>query len=217
MKDSRQDVKLITVDTESRFTWEDDGQKYSFPLEFKKRPRIGLKEDRLAKAIGIKKNLGLNVLDLTAGLGRDAFHLACLGAKVIALEKEAMIFKAISSQPLPEYINLKFLNEEATSYLRELSEKNLPDVIYFDPMFPEKKKTALPSKESRLLQKLAPLNSTEELVEILNLSLKKSKKRVVVKRPHYAGSVIESPHHVIEGKSVRYDVYMASHSPKDEI
>src|SRR5690554_940646 len=41
----------------------------------------------LAKAVGLKGSVTLEIVDATAGLGRDAFLLASLGAKVILIER----------------------------------------------------------------------------------------------------------------------------------
>ena len=52
----------------------------------------GGKNQNLAKAIGIKSiKQKLYIMDVTAGLGRDAFILASLGAKVLMLERNDIL------------------------------------------------------------------------------------------------------------------------------
>src|SRR3989344_1237146 len=53
----------------------------------------GGKNQLIAKAVGIKPNVTLSVLDVTAGLGRDAFVLATLGCDVLMCERSDIIFE----------------------------------------------------------------------------------------------------------------------------
>ena len=52
----------------------------------------GGKNQLIAKAVGIKSSLKLSVLDVTAGLGRDAFVLATLGCAVLMCERSPIVF-----------------------------------------------------------------------------------------------------------------------------
>ena len=47
----------------------------------------GGRNQDLARAIGLKGKKMLNIVDTTAGLGKDAFLLASLGAKVTLIER----------------------------------------------------------------------------------------------------------------------------------
>ncbi|MEN8196504.1 MAG: class I SAM-dependent methyltransferase, partial [Pseudomonadota bacterium] len=49
----------------------------------------------LPRAVGMKDGKTPMVVDATAGLGRDAFLLASLGAKVILIERSAEIHKLL--------------------------------------------------------------------------------------------------------------------------
>lgn len=180
--------------------------KMRIPVEFEERTGVGLKTDLFARALGHKKTIrGLTALDLTAGLGRDSFHLVTLGYEVTSVERHPQICKALSHAmlALDEPKRFTIVNAEAREFLRNCDKF---DIIYFDPMFPEKKKSASPGKESQLLQALAIGDSVEGEQEILELALLKARKRVVVKRPKQAPPIREAPM-VQSGKSIRYDVY----------
>ena len=56
-----------------------------------RRKQGGGKSQMIARAVGIKNGVSLNVLDATAGLGKDAFVLASLGCHVTLLEREPII------------------------------------------------------------------------------------------------------------------------------
>src|SRR3546814_2367692 len=49
------------------------------------------KQQLLARAIGLHKYKDLSVLDATAGLGRDGFVLAALGAQVTMVERQELL------------------------------------------------------------------------------------------------------------------------------
>ena len=81
------------------------------------------------------------------------------------------------------------------------------DVIYFDPMFPVRGKTALPGKRMQYLAGLLGDDPpfTGSLVE---LGRRQARSRVVVKR-RSKDPVIARPDWQITGRTVRYDVYRA--------
>ena len=104
----------------------------------------------IAKAVGVKSNYKPFVLDCTAGLGEDAFVLACLGCRVLMLERSGEIAAALENAlnctlQTPEYKNLalSLIKTDAIDYLSHLQPRHYPDVIYIDPMFPKRKKSAL--------------------------------------------------------------------------
>ena len=77
--------------------------------------------------------------------------------------------------------------------------------VHIDPMFPAKRKAALPPKDMQLLRKLVgPDKDAEELVEIARLLAP----RVAVKRPRKVPPLVPGPNAVIRGKLARYDVYL---------
>jgi len=178
------------------------------------RPLPKGKNELIAKAIGLSKGL-TKVLDVTAGLGMDAVVMARLGCQVRAIERSKEVYqllqdahaRALQDERTQEWAHrLEFLYADSIVYLKDLSSKERPEVIYLDPMFPEKKKSALPRKEMVLFRSLVGEDLDSE--ELLKQALKVATKRVIVKRPLKAKPLLEEPHHRFEGKSVRYDLYL---------
>jgi 16S rRNA (guanine1516-N2)-methyltransferase len=209
-------LKFQEKNGEIVFEFENREQKVKVVVEFSSRHKIGGKDDLLAKAIALKsitKKTGepLRVLDLTAGLGRDAFHMAQLGCDVTALERNMTLATALQrawkNSDREEKLNI--VHADAVHYLSGLAVGREPDVIYYDPMFPEKKKSALAGKESQLLQLLAGETSNEaEESQVFELALVKARHRVVVKRPLSAPFIGRKPEVIFKGKAVRFDVYV---------
>lgn len=168
----------------------------------------------LAKAVGIKGNFKPSVIDATAGLGKDGFLLASLGCQVLMLERSTILFALLkdawmrfkNKSSLSNNIHLEIINIDAKDYLFSLS-KNYPDVIFLDPMYPERHKSALVKKEMRILRDL--IGEDFDAPDLLSLALKKAKKRVVVKRPRLSKTLNEQkPNLVFTGKATRFDVYV---------
>ena len=178
----------------------------SFEAKWPSRQKVGAKDDPLKKAIGYKKSESLKVLDLTGGLFRDAHHMATMGCEVIALEEVEELASAFQALLVAEPIeNLKIIHSSAEDYLAGVEDGSF-DVAYYDPMFPEKKKSAAPGKESVFLQEKA-LPKTDEEERALLAICKLKFKRVVVKRPLKAEALMK-PSHDIKGKAIRFDVYL---------
>src|SRR3990167_8969678 len=172
----------------------------------------GGRRQLIAKAVGLSKHQNITVLDLTAGLGQDACVLAMLGCKVTMLERSPFmadllrdgLMRAQSAAWFRE-LKLTLVEEDALHYLPNLVA--LSDVIYYDPMYPERKKSAWPKQGMRLLRQI--VGDDNDSPRVLELALKKANQRVVVKRPRLA-PVVEGfqPSYVYSGKSSRYDVYV---------
>ena len=170
---------------------------------------IAGKKQGLVKAC--KPAKGLRILDATAGWGRDAAILSHMGATVVMLERSplmrALLADGLSRLPadssLKERVSLIFM--DAFDYLSELTATDFPDVIYIDPMHPERRKSALVKKEMQVLHQLiGPDRAPGELVE---LAMKRVKQRVVVKWPQRLPPVL-APDFTIGGKTVRFDVFL---------
>jgi len=168
----------------------------------------------LAKAIGLKKGATPTVIDATAGFGRDAFVLANLGCQVTLLERNPLIANLLADaldrakdntdiQQVIARMTLK--HTDSYDYLNKLTHQ--PDVIYIDPMYPTREKSALVKKDMRLLHQLAGADTDSE--QLLNLARTIALKRVVIKRPKSAPFIGEQkPTTSIESKNTRYDVYV---------
>lgn len=153
-----------------------------------------------------KPKSGLYILDATAGWGRDAALLANFGAKVLMLERHP-ILAALLKEGLKKAkpgLSLSLEEADAFSYLETLEEKAYPDLIYLDPMHPERKKKALVKKELQVLQQL--LGEDKDALELLCLARKRTKDKVIVKWPTTAKPLLP-PLRSIVGKTVRFDIY----------
>lgn len=187
----------------------------------------GGKGQSIAKAVGIKNyKLPLSILDVTAGLAKDAFVLACLGCSVTMIERNPIIAELVNSalrlaENTAEFQDIqqqgfKLIQTDAIDYLNKLAAKpdiTYPDVIYIDPMYPERKKSASVKKNMQILQKLLVHNENKQFDEtlLLEYALQKALKRVVVKRPKGAPCLTDKkPTMCIESKSTRYDVYVVT-------
>ncbi len=191
----------------------------------------GGKGQDIAKAIGLHKIKDPTVLDLTAGMGGDAFVLATLGADVTMIERNpvthallkdalnrAMLVADNELQVIISRLRLK--NEDALSILKNLESDDLPNVIYIDPMFPTRSKSAQVKKEMQFFHDIVGSDADSE--ELLLTALSLAKNRIVVKRPRLADKLTEviQPAFDISGKSTRYDVYLpleTSHHCNDKV
>ncbi|PSJ45233.1 16S rRNA methyltransferase [Zobellella endophytica] len=167
----------------------------------------------IARAVGLKHGHNPSVVDGTAGLGRDAFVLASLGCVVTLCERHpvvhALLADGLRRAALDPEIGgwvaerLRLLPFGLT--LADIGEE--PDVVYLDPMFPHKKKSALVKKEMRVFHSL--VGPDEDADALLPRALDLARARVVVKRPDYAGFLNEvRPATSIATKNNRFDLYI---------
>jgi len=88
-----------------------------------------------------------------------------------------------------------------------------PDVIYLDPMYPHREKSAAVKKEMRVFQSL--VGEDLDADNLLEPALALAKYRVVVKRPSYAPPLNnKKPSTSIKMKKNRFDVYVNQAIPK---
>lgn len=183
------------------------------PVGHRLRKRAG-KEQALPKAIGLKSGANPFVVDSTAGLGRDSFLLASLGAHVTLIERNEEMHQHLKlglerareeNDEYREIINrMTLLHGDAKDIIPTLN----PDVILVDPMHPERKKSALVKKEMRIIRDIVGTDS--DAIELMEVALKYATKRVVLKWPMKADFMegLQKPSHQITGKSTRYDVFI---------
>ncbi|WP_298443071.1 class I SAM-dependent methyltransferase [uncultured Ferrimonas sp.] len=169
----------------------------------------------IAKAVGLKGGVMPTVVDGTAGLGRDAFVLASLGCTVTMVERHPVVAallddglqRAYQDPEIGPWLQQRLQLHHGNS-VEQLGQLALqPDVVYLDPMYPHRAKSALVKKEMRVFQQLvgADLDADGLLAPALALA----SKRVVVKRPDYAEDLDgKKPSTVIATKKNRFDVYV---------
>lgn len=184
-------------------------------MGYRKR-KLSLKNELIGKAVAIKSKFDLRVVDATAGFGRDAFILAQLGCPVCMLERNPVVAllledgikRAARDNVCNEVIErMELISVDAASFLTAINQAEQPDVVYLDPMFPERRKAAKVKKEMQLLQGL--LGSHDGQPGLLSLARTRAGKKVVVKRPAKAPCLEnQSPDYSVKGKSSRFDIYL---------
>ena len=175
----------------------------------------GGKGQSIAKAVGLNKGATPVVLDATAGLGRDGFVLASLGCKVILHERHPVVAallydglqRAYNDSEIGPWMqqNMSLIFGSSHTLLAQCD--SVPDVVYLDPMFPHREKSALVKKEMRVFQEL--VGGDTDADDLLEFAYPLASKRVVVKRPDYAPFLNDkTPSMQIKTKKNRFDVYV---------
>ena len=158
-----------------------------------------------------KPSKGLKIVDATAGWGRDAAVLASFGANVLMLERHSVMAALLEdalahrTETDKQQMHLCLEKSDAFSYLNNLSEEDYPDIIYIDPMHPERSKSALVKKDMQVLQNM--IGADEDALELIKLALLKVRSRVVVKWPQKTQPLLPATT-CIDGKTVRFDIYL---------
>ena len=192
----------------------------------------------IAKAVGVSGKFQPQVLDVTAGLGRDAFVLAGLGCNLTLLERNPIVYKLLEDGLLRAQLQadsdlelgtiisrMQLLNIDCLQYLDALKNNSIdntidnnttnnsqPDIIYIDPMFPLRKKSAKVKKDMQALHKI--VGADEDSGQILDKALANARYRVVVKRAAHAEFLADTkPTYSLNGKSTRYDIFALQKLP----
>ncbi|MCY4043708.1 MAG: class I SAM-dependent methyltransferase [Cellvibrionales bacterium] len=168
----------------------------------------------IAKACGLKNGRTPTILDISTGLGKDAISLANLGAKVTMVETNPYIYLML-------YAGVRALKQSKVSFsseiellscqdAMELLAKNIEayDVVYFDPMFPERKKSAKVKKAMQYFHQVVGEDHNNPC-DIFSLASKQANERLVIKRPKGSGYYAEKkPNYSLESKVIRFDIYL---------
>lgn len=219
-----QNCFLVLTDTRLELQWSDNSMA-PFSIDFDDKDlhyrlqHSNRKNEALARAVGLKKNKTPVVFDLTAGLGRDAFVLAKLGCtlhlfernKILAALLQDGLTRAIKGNAANTVKNMTLHPGDAVELLTNIVQGNPPDVLYLDPMFPHRTKTALVKKEMRIIRSMVgdDTDSSKLFVE----AQKYARDRVVCKRPIHAPFINEAtPSMSIRTKKHRFDVYLTPSS-----
>lgn len=185
--------------------------------------RASLKSEMIARAcqLGEKPTL----IDATAGLGHDSLLMAHLGANVCLIERHPILFVLLeyakAQAERDSFLQatmqrIQLIHADSNCYLNELAQKGeYLDVVYLDPMFPQRdqnqqaiKKQAQVKKQMQLLHMLLPEDGEMDLGDQLLDLAKKIAKRVIVKRPRHAVYLAEQhPDHQWLGDACRFDAY----------
>jgi 16S rRNA (guanine1516-N2)-methyltransferase len=170
----------------------------------------------LPKAAGFKPGINPHIIDATAGLGRDAFLLASLGATVTMIERstdmhalllDGMVRALDTGGVTAEIISrMTLIHGDAIQLLPSLS----PEIVFVDPMHPPRNKSALVKAEMRQIRAIVGID--DDQTRLMQTALAHASRRVVLKWPAKTAPMADIPpaSHQIIGKSVRYDVFMRS-------
>ncbi|MCK5698094.1 MAG: class I SAM-dependent methyltransferase [Gammaproteobacteria bacterium] len=180
----------------------------------------GGKGQTIAKAVGLNKLPIPIILDATAGMGKDAFIFASLGAKVILMERSPIVAallndalnRGLKNEEIAPIIQRMQLLHDDARYMNDTTFSNIrPDIIYLDPMFPHKKKSALVKKEMLAFQQI--IGSDSDSDQLLNICQQIAHKRVVVKRPIKAPFLDNTtPSFSMKMKKHRFDIYISNNN-----
>jgi len=170
-----------------------------------------IRREALARAAGLTGAWRPEVIDATAGLGRDSFVLAALGCPVRAYERHPVVAALLAdglararheaaSTTTAKRISL--LEDEAAAALDGIQ----ADVVVVDPMHPARGKSAAVKKEMRIFQLL--VGRDDDSAGLLAAALQAARYRVVVKRPLRAKALADNlPAGSITGRAARFDIY----------
>ncbi len=170
-----------------------------------------LTHELIVKAAKIKDRGNLDIVDMTAGMGEDSLLLAASGHRVTLLEKDPVIAELLrdtvkragSFSGLSEAVaRMTVVCADSKEYLEKKDVH--PDIVYLDPMFPEKEKNSLTKKKFQLIHLLEKPCSDEE--EMLKAAVDSKPLRIIIKRPlkgPWLGD--KKPSFSLTGKTIRYD------------
>lgn len=172
--------------------------------------RLG--RELLVRAARVRGVAAPTAVDATAGLGEDSLLLAAAGFTVTMYEKDPVI-AAILQDALDRAANepqlsaiverMTLVEGDSVAALRAMGAA--PDVVFLDPMFPERTKSAAVKKKFQLLHRLE--RPCEDERELLDAALAAGPRKVVIKRPPKGPCLAGvRPSHAVAGKAVRYDV-----------
>ncbi len=173
----------------------------------------GGRKQLLTKAVGLHKKTDANVFDGTAGLGRDAFTLAALGARVTLAERNPVLLallrdarrRALAHPALADAAGRMTIVEQDSTAGLDIAKGH--DAIYLDPMYPDDGKRALPSKEMQVLRDLTGGDADADA--LLAAALQSGVARIAVKRPSKAPWLAAAkPSLSMEGTQARFDLYL---------
>lgn len=174
--------------------------------------QASLRKELLARAVGKHPREQPVLVDATAGLGRDSFILAALGYEITLIERSPIIHallhdaceRAKKDVRTASILNrMRLIQADSAAWMAD----NASDIIYLDPMFPERKKSASVKKEMVFMQQL--LGNDDNANELFAIASRCAGNRIIVKRPRLAQNIAnKNPDFSLAGKSSRFDVYL---------
>ena len=169
-------------------------------------------ESNLKKALG-KNKKDITIFDATAGFLSDSMIFLSLGHKVIAVEKNKIIFHLVNdavkraSKKLEFINNLDFRCGDSFNLYQDF--KDQCDIVYLDPMYPilkKNQKKSGPIEAIKFLQKCE--NSSEDNEELINNFLSNDFKKIILKRPLKSKKKYSNINYQVKGSTTRFDIYL---------
>lgn len=163
-------------------------------------------KEPLLKAIKIKQKLPKYVLDTTPGVLKDSFMLAGRGIEVTAIERNPLLYIMVNDALDKVETSITYYFGDAKAELVNYT----PDIIYLDPMYPDKKKSAQVKKDMQILHQLIGADSDgDQLLLSARQHASTIQARIVVKRPSYAKPLGgQSPDFNYRSSHTRFDIYL---------
>jgi 16S rRNA (guanine1516-N2)-methyltransferase len=174
--------------------------------------KSSIQKELLARAIGVKGPHRPQVWDLTAGLLGDSLLFLSFGCQVRAIERHPMVAflirSALANAHHPALARLEFCQADAEAMLA--NSEQVPEVLYYDPMFNEVNEKSSPRKEMRIFREF--VGKDQDARHLVEVCLARAPKRLVVKRPRLAEPLVSRPAVQFTGKATRYDVYFGQNT-----
>ena len=230
-------ARFLRLNPEMALVLDEDGLSLSangmkmqpdWRAEIPRLKRASLKSEMIARACQLGEKPSL--IDATAGLGHDSLLMAYLGADVRLIERHPILFVLLEytkaqaeRDPFLQSVmpRIQLIYADSTDYLHGLKQRDEQvDVVYLDPMFPQRdqnhqaqKKQAQVKKQMQLLHMLLPEDGEMDLGDELLHLASKIAKRVIVKRPRHAVYLADqAPDHQWLGDACRFDAYFPKSS-----
>ena len=177
-----------------------------------------VRNELLVRAAKLKnKEDKLVAVDATAGLGEDAILLAAAGFFVTMYELNPVIAALLQdalnrAKRIPELSEIvgrmQLIQGDSIDALTQNMEP--VDIVLLDPMFPERKKSALVKKKFQLIHQLEFPCANEE--DLLSAAIHSNPYKIIIKRPVKGPFLADrKPDYSIKGKAIRYDCIVLPH------
>jgi 16S rRNA (guanine1516-N2)-methyltransferase len=205
---------MLVNDPESGLSlvWRDQVVRADFSSMLPRLRQGPLHKELLVRAAKLKGVPHPVAVDATAGLGEDSLLLAAAGFEVTLFERDSLIaallrdavLRARDNPTLAAAANrMHVIEGDSIAGLRNLEAS--PDVVFLDPMFPARTKSAAVKKKLQVIQLLE--EPCDDEAQLMEAALAARPRKVIIKRPikgpHLAGI---KPSYSLTGKAVRYDV-----------
>ena len=145
------------------------------------------------------------VADLTAGWGTDGLCLALRGCQVWLIERAPVVWAMLDEFVARLELPAKVVWARAEDWCQ--AHPDSVDLALLDPMFPQRRKTALPEKPMQHLRDLA-WRTEADLARLIACAQMAARELVLVKR-RARETAEPPPSWQVRGRRIRFDVYRA--------